>query len=324
MGVAAVGGQLIGGALMAVDPFGLSWRTCFLINLPVGIAALVAAPRIVPESYGDRTGRLDLVGVGLVTAGLTAVVLPLVQGRQDGWPLWTWVSLALAPVLLGDFVLWERRLARRAGAGAATPLLDLSLFRIRSFNVGLLAQATFWCGQASFFLILGLYLQSGRGLSALDAGLVFSSLAATYLVASMRAPALALRYGNAVITAAGLVLAAGHAVLLGTVAVVGTGGSVAVLLPGLGLVGAGMGLGIAPLATNLLGSMAPERAGAAAGALSTAQNVGNALGVAVVGVAFFGGLNAGYAVAFERGLALLIVALLGVAAVSRWLPAVAR
>ena len=318
MGVAAVGGQLIGGVLIAIDPAGLSWRSCFLINLPVGLAGVALAPRLIPESFGDRTGRLDLTGIALSTAGLTAVVLPLVQGRQDGWPLWTWVSLALAPVLLGEFVWWERRLARRGGPA---PLLDLGLFAARAFNVGLVAQTVFWCGQASFFLILGLYLQAGRGLSALHAGLVFSTLAATYLVASMRAPALAVRHGNRVITAAGLTLAAGHAALLATVAGIGVGGSVAALLPGLGLVGAGMGLGIAPLATNLLATIAPERAGAASGALATAQNVGNALGVSVVGIAFFGALGGGYAVAFERGLAVLIAALLGVAAISRRLPA---
>jgi MFS family permease len=96
MGFAAAGGQLIGGALIALDPAGLSWRTCFLINVPIGLVALAFAPRAIPESRDETASTLDLIGTLLATAGLTAVVLPLVEGRQHGWPTWTWVSLAAA------------------------------------------------------------------------------------------------------------------------------------------------------------------------------------------------------------------------------------
>jgi EmrB/QacA subfamily drug resistance transporter len=317
MGLAAVGGQLIGGALVALDPAGLGWRSCFLINVPIGLAALAAVPACVPESRGESAAGLDIAGVVLATVGITAIVLPLVEGRTHGWPAWTWISLALAPVILAAFVAHQRALTRRGGS----PLLHLPMFTDRTFSSGLLVQTVFWSGQASFFLILALYLQQGRGLSALHAGLVFTILAGSYLVASMRSPALALRYGRDVLTVAGVVLACGHLTLLAAVAVVGVGGSIAALVPGLLLVGAGMGLGIAPLATIVLGGMRPEHAGAASGALSTAQGVGNALGVAVVGVVYFGALHAGDAAAFERGLAVLAVALLLVAGLSRLIPA---
>ena len=257
MGLAAVGGQLIGGVLVQADIAGLGWRTCFLINVPVGALALIAAPRLVPESRAPRSSRIDLVGTTLVTAGLTAIVLPLVEGRQHGWPEWTLVSLALAPVILGVFVIQQRRLADRGGS----PLLELSLFSQRTFSAGLLAQLVFWCGQASFFLVLALYLQQGRGLSALHAGLVFTILAASYLAASMGAPALAQRHGRRVLAAGALVLACGHGLLLAAVGDVGTGGSVLALVPGLLLIGAGMGLGIAPLATIIMSGMKPEHAG---------------------------------------------------------------
>ncbi len=179
----------------------------------------------------------------------------------------------------------------------------------------------FWCGQASFFLVLALYLQQGRGLSALHSGLVFTILAATYLGASMGAPALAERYGRRVLGIGALVLATGHGVLLAAVAAVGVGGSIAALVPGLMLIGAGMGLGIAPLATIILSGMKPQQAGAASGALSTMQQLGNALGVAVIGVIFFGALHSGFADAFELSLAALAVILVSVAALTRLLPA---
>ncbi len=316
MGLAAVGGQLIGGALMSADPAGLGWRSCFLINLPVGIAALALAPRVIPESRESTAPRLDGLGTALATAALTALVLPLLEGRQHGWPAWTWLSLASAPVLLAGFVVHERRLARRGGS----PLLDMGLFAHRSFSAGLVTQLCFWAGQASFFVVLALYLQNGRGLHPLPAGLVFTILAAAYVAASMRAPALAARHGRTVIAAGALVLAVGHALLLAAVADIGVGGALVVLVPGLVLVGAGMGLVLAPLASTILSSLEPERAGAASGMLTAMQNVGNAIGVAVTGVIFFGALHSGYARAFELAAGELAVLLLGVAALTRLLP----
>ncbi len=317
MGLAAVGGQLVGGALVQLNIAGLGWRSVFLINLPIGGLALALAPAVVPESRAPRSSRIDLVGTALITTGLTAIVLPLVEGRQHGWPTWTWISLAIAPLILAGFIAHQRWLTRRGGA----PLLELSLFSERAFSAGLLAQLVFWCGQASFFLILALYLQEGRGLTAMQAGLVFTILAGAYLVASMRAPALTERHGRRVLGLGALVLAAGHGLLLAGVADVGTGGSVPVLIPGLLLVGAGMGLGITPLATIIMSTTKPEHVGAASGALATMQNVGNAIGVAIIGVVFFGALHAGFADAFELSLITLSVILVAVAALSRLLPA---
>lgn len=316
MGLAAVGGQLIGGVLIAADLAGLGWRSCFLINLPIGIAALVLAPRVIPESRQSVAPGLDKRGTLLATAALTAVVLPLLEGRQHGWPAWTWVSLALGPVLVASFVAHQRRLSRRGGS----PLIDMALFRHRAFSAGLLTQLCFWAGQASFFVVLALYLQNGRGLQPLPAGLVFTILAAAYVAASMRAPALSARYGRAVIASGALVLACGHALLLAAVADIGVGGELVVLVPGLALVGAGMGLVLAPLASTILQSLEPERAGAASGMLTTMQNVGNAIGVAVTGVIFFGALHSGYARAFELAAGELAVLLVGVAVLTRLLP----
>jgi EmrB/QacA subfamily drug resistance transporter len=312
MGLAAASGQLIGGALVQ----SVGWRACFLINVPVGLAALALAPRVVRETRGVA-GTLDVLGTTLVTVGLTAIVLPLVEGRQHGWPVWTWISLAVAPAILGAFAAHQRRLERRGGA----PLIAPALLRARSFSAGLVTQLAFWCGQASFFLVLALYLQQGRGLSALQAGLVFTILAVAYVVASAQAPALAARHGRRLLAAGALVLASGHALLAVVVAAIGTGGSLALVVPAFVLIGAGMGLVIVPLTTTIMSGVAAEHAGAASGALSTMQSVGAALGVAITGVIFFGALGGGYAHALEMSLAQLAALLVGVAALTRLLPA---
>ena len=317
MGFAAVSGQLIGGILVEVNPAGLDWRSCFLINIPIGVLAVIAAPRLIPESRGQAGTGLDLTGTILATLGLTAIVLPLVEGRAHGWPLWTWVSLAAAPVLLGAFGLQQRRLAARGG----TPLMPPELFRSRGVTIGLAAQLLFWSGQASFFLVLSLYLQLGRGMSALHSGLVFTILAGTYLMTSLRAPALTVSHGRGVLAVGAGMLAVGHLTLALTVADIGIGGSVMALAPGLALVGAGMGLGITPLAALIMAAAPSRHVGATSGVLSTMQNVGNAIGVAVVGVLFYGALSHGFAGAFQISVIALAVALAGVAALTRLIPA---
>lgn len=261
MGLAAACGQLIGGGLIQADVAGSGWRACFLINVPVGVAALATAPRFVSESRSERRTPLDLLGTMLLTAGLTAVVLPLVEGRQHGWPAWTWISFGVAPLLLLGFAAHQRRLAGRGGE----PLLAPAMFRSRSFTAGLLTQLVFWCGQASFFLVLALYLQQGRGLSALDAGLVFTIMAIAYVATSAQAPAPAMRYGRRRLAIGALVLASGHGLLLAAVANIGVGGSIAQVVPGLVLIGAGMGLLLVPLTTTILSSVEPRHTGDAAG-----------------------------------------------------------
>jgi EmrB/QacA subfamily drug resistance transporter len=302
LGLAAVGGQLIGGALVEA----VGWRSIFLINVPIGVAALALTPQLVPESRADHGSKIDLAGTALITVALVGIVLPLVEGRQHGWPLWTWLSLAAAPVVLGAFALHQRRLHARGGA----PLLDPTLFRDRGFSAGLLTQLAFWSGQASFFLVFALYLQQGRGLGALQAGLVFTILAVSYMATSMKATARTTTLGV-------LTLAAGHLTLAGTVA---AGGSIAALVPGLLLIGAGMGMVITPLTTTVLASVPPEHAGAASGALSTMQQVGNAVGVAITGIIFFGAAKHGVPHAFELSLLQLAAVCAAAAALTLLLP----
>jgi EmrB/QacA subfamily drug resistance transporter len=313
MGLAAVSGQLIGGVLIRTDLGGLGWRTIFWINVPLGVAALLASPRLVPESRASQGSRFDLAGVALITACLVAVVLPLVDGRQEGWPAWSWIALAAAVPLAIAFVAHQRRKAGRGGV----PLLDPRVFASWPLRAGLITQTVFWCQQAASYLVIGLYLQQGRGLSPLAAGAVFAVLAAGYLLTSFGAPALTVRFGRSVIAAGAVLAAAGDGALY---LAAGHGGPVAWLFPGLVLLGAGQGLCITPLTTTVLSHADPASAGSVSGALSTAQQVGNSIGVAVTGVLFFGAVDRGYNLAFERSVLQMGALLLVVAALTRLMP----
>jgi EmrB/QacA subfamily drug resistance transporter len=283
MGLGGVFGQLIGGLLIQADIAGSGWRAIFLINVPVGVAALALVGRLVPESRADGRARLDLVGTVLVALSLVAVVLPLVLGRQQGWPLWTWICLAAADPALLAFLAHQRWLGRRDGA----PLVDLALFRRRAFGVGLAIGCVLAFELPSFFLTLALYLQSGRRLSALDSGLVFLPMGLSYLVACRRSGALAARLGRQVLALGAGGVALGYLVLAETVSRVGVGGSVLWLMPGLLIAGAGMGLALAPLPAVVMAGVAPQHASAAAGVLNAGQQAGGAIGVALVGLVFY-------------------------------------
>jgi EmrB/QacA subfamily drug resistance transporter len=315
LGLAAVGGQLIGGALLEADLGGLGWRWCFLINLPIGALALVATPRVVPDSRAEQPARIDGSSVALAACGLTATLFPLIEGRQHGWPAWTFASFAAAAVLLAAFVARQQTLAARG----ASPLLDLGLFAERTFTAGLATQLFLAVTQASFFVYLALYLQLGRGLDPLESGLAFGIVAVAYVAASGPAPALTARFGRRTVAAGGGCLSSGLAMLAVATAELGTGGSLVAFAPGLALAGAGIGLCFTPLTATVLAHVDPARAGAASGALATTQQVGFALGVAITGVIFF---RSGHDVAgaFQASLVELTLTSAGIVAMTRALP----
>jgi EmrB/QacA subfamily drug resistance transporter len=290
MGIGAVFGQLIGGLLIRADLFGCGWRACFLVNLPVGLAALVLVPRALPESYGPERHRLDLTGALLSAAAVTGLVLPLIQGRQQGWPLWTWLCLAASGLLFAAFGAHQHRASR---GGGTEPVLHTALFRLRGFPLGTVAQLVFWSGQASFFLVLALYLQQGRGLTPLHSGVVFTVIGAGYVLTSMAADRIAERLGRATVPTGALVMAAGIAALAAAVHHDGGTGSVWWLAPGLAVDGVGMGMIITPLTAAALSGVPTRLVGSAAGLVGTLQQVGGALGVALLGIVFYGAVGHG-------------------------------
>jgi EmrB/QacA subfamily drug resistance transporter len=316
LGVAAACGQVIGGALIRADFLGLGWRACFLVNLPIGAAALALTAVVVPESRQAARARLDFGGAALVMLAMVGLTLPLIEGRTQGWPAWTWASLAAASALLALFVRSQRARAARG----ATPLIDPALFQVRDFRLGLVAVLALFGGVASFFLVLALYLQRGLGLAPLPSGLVFTPMALAFSIASLTAGRIGRRLGRPPLVQG----AVGMTLGLGTLRLIVGGGAVAgtdpMLLSALLVDGAGMGLVTAPLVGTVLAGLPREHAGAAAGVLAAAQQGANALGVALVGVVFFGVLAhapgpAGYAGAFGASVTCLAMLALVLAAV---------
>jgi EmrB/QacA subfamily drug resistance transporter len=321
MGLAAIFGQLIGGVLIHADLFGLGWRSCFLINVPVGVAAVLLVPRVVPESSRPARSRLDWWGTALLTGSLVAIILPLIQGRQQGWPAWTGLSLVAGAALLAGFAWYQRRLSRKG----REPLINPSLFADRAFSVGMVVQLVAWTGQGSFFLVFAIYLQDGVGLTALNSGLLFISIGVGYVVTATCSGAVAQRFGRQTVAIGAACMIAGLLLLDLGVARISAAhdpssfGSVMWLVPGLIVDGAGMGLIIAPLASLVLAQVAPHHAGTASGVLSMVMQLAGALGVALIGILFYGaiGHHSGRSVqvmghGFTRGSELLILIAAGV------------
>lgn len=315
LGLGAMLGQLVGGVLIDADIAGLGWRACFLINVPIGVAALVLTPRLLPSLKAQGGSGLDLTGTMLVTVGLVAVILPLVEGRQQGWPMWSWLCLASSLPVMMLFAGQQRRLAARGGA----PLVAPSLFAHPGFVIGLLITLTFYAGNASFYFVLALYMQQGMGLGALASGLIFTVAAIGFFATSMAGPWFARRIGSQSIALGALVLAAGHALQLATITVAANGNAVFWMVPVLLIEGAGIGMIMAPMVSTVLADIPSRYAGVASGLLATVQQVGNALGVALIGILFYGGLGDSvnrdsYANAFSISLIYLLVLALAVAA----------
>ncbi|WP_370935714.1 MFS transporter [Amycolatopsis sp. cg13] len=286
-GLSGVAGPLIGGLLVDADVFGWGWRTIFLINLPVGLIAALAAPALVPESRSSERVRLDLIGVLLVTASVLLLVFPVIQGGDSGWPAWTWISMAASVPMLAAFVAWQR--ARKRGGG--TPLIELRLFRQRAFSAGLVVTLLFWTCIASTFLVLTIFLQAGWNFTPLRAGFTFLPFAVASLFGSGAAVRLAPRIGRAVVQIGCLFCVGGICWLMATVS--GEIGDLTTwrLLPPFVVFGFGLGILIATLNDLILAGVHNDDTGSATGVLNTAGQVAGAIGVAVVGAIFFGQIS---------------------------------
>jgi EmrB/QacA subfamily drug resistance transporter len=285
VGLGAVSGPLLGALLTEWNLFGLEWRPIFLINLPVGIAALILGRRFISESKAPKALKLDLVGVALVTLGLLMLLYPLTRGRELGWPLWGYVSMGGALLVFAALVAYEKRKAARDGS----PLVELSLFKVKSFAAGIAVQTVFGVGLGIFFLVWTLYMQVGLGWRPLRAGLTGVPFSiAVSAAAGMSVQLLVPRFGRKVLQAGALIMAVG--VLLYIWESERYGLSIAPWQMALPLVvmGAGMGFIVAPLTDAVLSEVPREHSGSASGLINTVQQMGNALGLGLVSVVFYG------------------------------------
>ncbi len=284
IGLATILGPLVGGVLISANLFGSDWRMIFLVNIPVGVAAVVLALRALPESTSPDAARLDLPGAALVTIGLLLVVFPLIEGRERGWPTWIIVLLVLSVPVLYAFVRLQQRKTREG----SSPLVLMSLFSNRSFSTGLVLSGVFFAGIPAFFFTFGLYLQVGLGFSPLHAGLTSFPFALASGFASSRSDGLAKRLGTGVLRLGALLLALGMTVTIVVLHLAGTDLQSWQISPVLLLSGYGLGCFIAPLTNLILAGIQGREAGSASGVLTTGQQVGGVLGVALVGLVFFG------------------------------------
>jgi MFS family permease len=287
IGLGAIAGQVLGGALVQVDLFGWGWRTIFFVNVPIGIVTLALAARLLPGNRSSTRPQLDLVGVVGVTGALALALVPLTLGRSQGWPWWLLVSLCAALPAAALTIRYETALARRGGQ----PVLDLSLFAARSFSAGLVVNACVFVYFGSILLGLTLFLQRGLGLSPLDAGLSFAPLGVGFAATSLLARPLIARHGARVVTG-GLVLAlVALAGLLLDIHASGTATDLARLAPLFLAIGIGNGCVIPALIGVSLTDVAPQKAGAAAGTLATCQQFATVAGIALLSEVFFAALG---------------------------------
>jgi EmrB/QacA subfamily drug resistance transporter len=299
MGSAALLGPIVGGGLVSLNLFGDAWRPVFLVNLPLGILATIGAARLLPRN-GARHGRsLDLRGAVLATVASLAIVYPLIQGRQLGWPRWTYVSMGASVVL---FAVFGVHLGRRQRHGR-TPLIEPSIFSHRGYSAGALVLMLFFGGMIGSVLALTLFLQLGEGFSAIHAGLTTAPFAFGTAVGAPVAGGLMQKIGGRILIQAGAALSlvgmAGLAVIMGSTSHVTTWGVFGPLL----VDGIGMGLFIVPAFDTILAAVTDAETGSASGVLNSIQQLGGAIGVAVLGTVFFTVLqHQGFAAALQHTL----------------------
>ena len=291
----AVTGLVLGGVVVTANLFGTGWRPVFAINVPIGIVLAAAVPRLVPpdETSTDapgtpgagRTRKLDLAGLAAAACAVLLIVLPLVLGREEGWPAWGFGCIAAGAVLAAGFVLIERRVAARGG----DPLLNLAVLRAPALPSGLVTLAATQIAYGGLLFAYTLHLQAGLGESALRAGLSYLPFAAVFGLAGYnwrRLPAAARR----VLVPAGLTVGilAYLALAQGLHASIG-----ALTWVGLAAVGLGLGLSVSPLLTQSLTHVPAARAADASGLLTTTVQLGQLLGVAAIGSVYLSRAGSG-------------------------------
>src|SRR5215469_16372163 len=278
-GIAASVGQLLGGALVQANIWGLSWRPIFLVNVPVGLVVLALSRRFVPATKSPAPAGVDLLGTALIGLALVAVLVPLTEGRALGWPLWTWLLLAVAPLAGAAAVAVERRIERNGGA----PLIAPSMVKLPSMRRGLALAIPFFAAFGAFMFVFALSVQDGLRYSPLRSGLALVPMTAAFLVGSLLAPRLVARFGGRAIAVA----MASEAVVLAALAIqilrqwphIGTFSMSPELIVG----GFAQAVTLVTLFRIVLADVPHHLSGIGSGILVTVQQSALALGVASLG-----------------------------------------
>jgi EmrB/QacA subfamily drug resistance transporter len=288
-GLAAVAGPLLSGVLVENSVFGLGWRAIFLVNVPVGIAALIAAWLIVPDTRSDHALKPDVRGMVLVTTALLLVLVPLVQGRELGWPTWTFVSMGLSLPFFALFI-WNSK------ARGVSALVPTRLFRSRGFAGGVAMIGVFFAALSAFFLAYTLTLQVGLGFTPLRSGLTSLPFAIGTMITIIPGDALVKQFGRYVGTSGAVVFGLA---LVGMLSTLDATTDFWDMVPWLLMAGLGMGAVIGPVFAMAGAKVRQEDAGAASGTLNAGDQLGGALGITLLGVLFFNRLTTNAGTTFD-------------------------
>lgn len=279
LGLAAIAGQALGGWLITLDLFGMSWRLIFLVNLPVGILALILS-RYLQE--GRAEGRLtpDWLGVLLSAGAVSMLLLPLLMLPVWGWD-WRSGGLFISGIiLLWCFVRHEINLSRTGRA----PLFDMTILRNRSFVTGTGVVVCVYATSSAFPLILSLLLQNSMGATPLEAGLIFVPASIGFVIASFITPGAMIKYGERVIFRGALWYAAGYLALIAGLHLLPGGDTLWILTPLLFWVGFTQGMIMTPMLNLVLSRVSAPETGMASGLTATLQQIGAAAGATAVSV----------------------------------------
>ena len=283
MGLSILAAPVLAGALVEANLWGIGWRLVFLINVPIGIAAFAGAVRVLPRTIAHPGIRLDIAGMVLIGVALTAIIYPLIEGRTEGWPAWTFVSLAVGAMLLGAFVVWERR-------PHGDPLIEPGLLANRTYTSGILVALAFFGAFGGLLLCVSLFAQLGEHFSPVHAGLTLMAMVVGMIAGMGAGFALVGRLGRHLLHIGVVIVAAGTVVLALTVTGAHTASTLD-LAPGLFLIGLGAGSSIGQLFDFILAGVGMNEVGSASGVLEAVQQLSSALGVAVLGTIFFSALG---------------------------------
>ncbi|PLK59388.1 MFS transporter [Klebsiella quasipneumoniae] len=289
-GLASVIGQVLGGILISVNLFHLGWRAIFLVNLPVALLVILCGLPLVKETRAQSAQKLDPVGMLLATGMLSTLIVPLIEGREAGWPWWTWLSFLAFPLLVSLLWRYERRLSQHGGS----PLLDPTVLRAPGLGQGLAIVLLFY-SIGAFFLLFSVYLQDALHLNALNAGLIFLPFGVGFLIGPLLTPFLR-RFAGNYLSAIGMGCeTSGLAGLAGLIANTMTGTSPPMLPLALLLfvTGLGQGLAMPTLVRMVTGRVAPEFSRMIAGVTSSTLQISTALSVAIIGGIFYSMLENG-------------------------------
>ena len=308
MGIAATLGPIIGGALVQADLFGSQWRSIFWVNIPIGLAALVAAVRLVPrdQPHGKDVPTLDVAGMLLTGLGMLLLVYPLIEGRVKNWPPYMFVMMAAAVPVFAVFWLQQRSRQKNG----RTPLITPSLLTKRAFTGGLVFGLFFFSAMGALFLVLMLHLQLALGYSSLHAGLtgIPFSLGAV-IGAGLSGGLLAPRYGRKVLHGGVVLMAAGIGGVAWTISANGTGLTTWDLVPAYAVCGIGLGLLITTFFSMVVSAVDDHETGSAGGVINALQQLATSLGVALFGTLYFNGMTDGHSSASSASSALWFAAL---------------